>query len=155
MSSSSSSKVKYPCHIMQDNGRISILEKLRKEDNPFWVKQALNVSRPDAEGRGRCDPVCWWLACRASPTRILITQWQVLLAWIDLWMVSDSTTKWKWRQKCVCDPGHGLSVLPLPTPQPLPTTMKFIHHSKVQNASNQSQNCPVKVFPTSSCKYFV
>ena len=45
MSSSSSSKVKYPCHIMQDNGRISILEKLRKEDNPFWVKQALNVSR--------------------------------------------------------------------------------------------------------------
>ena len=45
MSSSSFSKVKYPCHIMQDNGRISILEKLRKEDNPFWVKQALNVSR--------------------------------------------------------------------------------------------------------------
>ena len=37
MFSSSSFKIKYLWHIMQDIGIISILEKLRKQDNPFWA----------------------------------------------------------------------------------------------------------------------
>ena len=61
MFSSSSYQVKYPCNIMQDIGRISILEKLGKQDNPFWVKQALNVSRhspadPMLRARGAVIP---------------------------------------------------------------------------------------------------
>ena len=46
---------------MQDIGRISILEKLGKQDNPFWVKQALNVRRhspadPMLRARGAVIP---------------------------------------------------------------------------------------------------